>query len=152
MNAPITEMTGETALMLRRTFNADLSTLWPALTDPKAWLGWFGGGHATPIESAADLRPGGAWFVEFRGNESGNIFRVSGEFVSIEPETGLSFTWGWSFGEGHVSQVSYRLSPVGDDRTTLTLNHERLPTSEARDQHGRGWTASIDRLDTYLGG
>ena len=41
MNAPVTEMKDPTALMIRRTFDADRAMLWKALTDPKAWMQWM---------------------------------------------------------------------------------------------------------------
>lgn len=150
MNAPVTEMTGDTTLMIRRTFKADLATLWTALTDPAAWLHWFGGGHATPESATADLRPGGAWKLDLRGNDSGNRFSVAGEFVTVEPKTRVSFTWAWSFGDGAASRVTYILSPDSNDRTTLTLTHERFENADTRDQHGRGWNASLEQLDDYL--
>ena len=79
MNAPVTEMQGDTALMIRRTFDADIQTLWKALTDPKAWLHWFGANVATPQRTGADLRVGGAWYIEMTGNESGDPHSVRGE-------------------------------------------------------------------------
>ena len=150
MNAPSLEMTGETALMLRRTFDADVPTLWAALTDPKAWMHWFGANVATPQHTEADLRPGGKWVIEMKGNTSGDPHDLFGEFVEIDEPNKVSFTWNWAAAPTDPSLVTYVLSDAGDGKTTLTLTHERLPTSDARDGHGRGWSGSMDNLAAYL--
>ncbi len=149
MNAPLTEMTGPTSLMIRRTFDADIETLFRALTDPKAWLSWFGGGKATPIDTDAELKIGGAWHINLRGKD-GNEFGVFGEFTEIDVPKSVSFTWSWTGTPDRVSQVSYRLSPADDGGTTLTLIHDRFFDSEARDGHAMGWTATFELLASYV--
>jgi len=98
MNAPVTTMTGETSLMIRRTFEADMQTLWTALTDAGAWLEWFGADIARPASTEADLRPGGRWSIEMKGRESGDDYSVGGEFVEIDAPSRVSFTWAWGLG------------------------------------------------------
>ena len=150
MNAPVTEMQGDTALMIRRTFDADIQTLWKALTDPKAWLHWFGANVATPQRTGADLRVGGAWYIEMTGNESGDPHSVRGEFTEIDAPNRVSFTWAWYSKPEAVSQVTYALKDLGGGRTSLTLTHERFASVELRDGHGRGWNGSMDNLAAYL--
>ena len=147
MNAPMIDKPDATTLMIRRTFDADIQTLWQALTVPEAWTRWFGGGHATPVATDADLRVGGAWRIEMRGNETGNQFVLSGTYSEVDPPRRLVFSWAWSSAPDHVSQVTYALSQgESADQTTLILTHERLADSEARDNHGRGWSESLKRL------
>lgn len=147
MNAPMLEKPDATSLMIRRTFAADIETLWDALTDPKAWMQWFGGGHATPVDTSADLRVGGAWRIEMRGNESGNQIVLIGEYVEISRPDRLVFTWAWGSAPEKVSRVTYELSP-GDtpDETKLLLTHDRLANSEMRDSHAMGWSATLELL------
>ncbi|MEM7190164.1 MAG: SRPBCC domain-containing protein [Pseudomonadota bacterium] len=150
MNAPTPEMTGETSLMMRRTFDADMPTLWAALTDPQAWLQWFGAQMATPQRTEADLRPGGKWAIEMQGNESGEPHNVRGEFVEIDEPNRVSFTWAWYSAPDAVSLVTYVLTDAGDGRTSLLLTHEKLPNADQRDGHGRGWMATLESLENYL--
>jgi hypothetical protein len=35
--------------------------------------------------------------------------------------------------------------------TMLTLTHEQFFSEQARDDHGRGWNMSLDRLEAFLG-
>jgi len=150
MNAPQTTMTGETALMIRRSFDADIQTLWGALTDPAAWMQWFGGGAAKPYNTNADLRRGGRWAIEMKGLETGKDISVGGEFLEVDEPNRVSFTWAWYTAPEVVSVVTYALSDAGNNQTTLTLTHEKHPSSDARDHHGRGWNATLDRLVTFL--
>ena len=154
MNAPIVDKPDATTLMIRRTFQADMDVLWQALTDPKAWMQWFGGGHATPVTTTADLRPGGAWRIDMRGNESGNAISLVGEYVEIDRPRRVSFTWAWEASpERGESLVTYTLSPgEADGETTLILTHERLVSEDIRDSHAMGWTATLELLAAHLAG
>lgn len=153
MNVPVIDKPDATTLMIRRTFDADMQTLWQALTDPETWTHWFGGGYSTPIETSADLRVGGAWRIQLRGNETGNETEIGGTYSEIDPPRRLVFSWAWTSEPERVSQVTYALSPTeSTEQTTLILTHERLANSEARDNHGRGWSASLERLEVFLDG
>ncbi len=152
MNAPMVTKPDDTSLMIRRTFDVDAMTFRTALTDPKAWMQWFGGGVATPVRAEADLKVGGAWLIESRGNETGTPHNVGGEFVEVDPPKRVSFTWAWYSTPGKVSQVTYAVSATEDGKATLTLTHQRLADTEARDNHGRGWTATLERLAAHLEG
>lgn len=149
MSAPVTEMTGETSLMIRRVFEADIETLFRALTDPHTIMLWMGGGVAKPQRAESDLREGGAWFVEMQGS-SGNPHNVKGAFTRVDPPNEVGFTWAWYSTPEAVSHVTYRLKAVSDSQTQLTLIHDRFATTDARDGHGRGWNASLDRLVDVL--
>ena len=111
MNVPVIERPDSTTLIIRRRFEADMATLWAALTDPEAWMHWFGGGQARPITTSADLRPGGAWRIEMRGEDSADRYIVSGEFIEIEAPQRVSFTWAWYTTPDRISHVTYALSP-----------------------------------------
>ncbi|MEM7060022.1 MAG: SRPBCC domain-containing protein [Pseudomonadota bacterium] len=145
----MTEPMGETYLTIKRTFDADIQTVWRALTDPQAWMHWFGAKMASTNHTEADLRPGGKWAIRMTGNDSGEAHNVSGEFVEVDEPTFVSFTWAWYTTPENVSLVSYRLKADGET-TTLTLTHERFANIEARDGHNRGWIATMDTLEAYL--
>ncbi len=153
MNAPLVEKPTATSLMIRRVFDADQATLWRALTDPAAWMEWFGAGHATPTKTHADLTPGGAWRIEMRGNESGNQIVLNGNFVEVDEPNSVSFTWRWEAEPGRGdSLVTYNLSPGATrGQTSLLLTHERLPDESVRDSHAMGWSGTLEQLAGYLG-
>ena len=152
MNAPLVEKPTATSLMIRRVFDADQPTLWRALTDPNAWMEWFGAGYATPTKTEADVRPGGAWRIEMRGNDSGNEIVLFGNYVDVDEPNSVSFTWAWAAApERGDSLVTYKLSPADEaGKTSLLLTHERLPDTDIRDSHAMGWTGTMELLAKYL--
>lgn len=146
---PTTVTPDETTLVIRRSFDADIETLFRALTDPEAVKGWFGGSTMTVRHAENDLRAGGRWAIAMVGDD-GEEHNVSGEYVEIDAPRKAVFTWAWRSTPDRVSRVTYALTPAGDGRTMLTLTHERLANVEARDKHAFGWSACFDKLAPWL--
>ena len=84
------------------------------------------------------------------GNETGEMHKLSGEFVEVNAPNWVSFTWCWYTTPDRVSLVSYRLSSTDDGRTNLILTHERFADVEARNGHAMGWAATLDSLANHL--
>ena len=150
MNTPTTEMLDDTTLMIRRVFKADIQRLWRALTDPAAWMQWMGANMATPQRTDADLRVGGAWYIEMKGNETGNPHNVKGEFVEVDAPNKVSFSWAWYSDPEAVSLVTYALKDLGDGTTSMTLTHTRFATTDMRNGHAMGWNGSLGTLEKLL--
>jgi uncharacterized protein YndB with AHSA1/START domain len=139
----------ETKLVIRRSFDADIETLFDALTNPEALKDWFVPGTANVHHAASDLREGGQWAIEMIGDNR-EAHNVSGEYVEVDPPRKVVFTWAWQSTPDRVSQVTYALKPESAGRTTLTLTHERLASAEVRDRHEFGWNGSLDKLAPWL--
>jgi len=45
--------------------------------------------------------------------------------------------------------VTVEFIPAGVS-TEIRLTHEQLPSIEARDDHGRGWSGTLDKLEKFL--
>jgi uncharacterized protein YndB with AHSA1/START domain len=149
MNLPTTSTPDATTLMIQRSFEADIETLFSALTDPKALMEWFGPEAANVHHATSDLRVGGKWTIEMIGDNC-EEHNVSGEYVEVDAPNKVVFTWAWRSTPDRVSQVTYALSADGGGRTTLTLTHERLADSDVRDKHAFGWNGSLDNLAPWL--
>lgn len=125
----------EVAVLIRRSYDAPNTEVWDALTDPERIQRWF-----YPV--SGDLHAGGTFQLE--GNAGGEIQRC-------EPPRLLKVTFG-----GPTSLVEVRLSPDGEDRTVLELEHTvpiALATSGAGSLYvGPGWDGAIVGLDLYLNG
>lgn len=120
---------------IRRTYDGAVTDVWDALTDPDRMKRWF-----VPI--SGDLKEGGSFQLE--GNAGGDILRC-------EPPHLLKVTFG-----GPTSVVELRLSPDGEDRTTLELDHT-VPIEMAQNGAGAlytgpGWDGGFVALDLYLRG
>jgi uncharacterized protein YndB with AHSA1/START domain len=67
----------------------------------------------------------------------------------VVPNQRLVFSWAWHSTPERESQVTVSLKPDGGG-TLLTVHHEQLFDSAARDGHERGWIASLDQLEKIL--
>ncbi|HSJ83161.1 MAG TPA: SRPBCC family protein [Acidimicrobiia bacterium] len=125
----------EVSVLIRRTYDAGVADVWEALTDPDRMKRWF-----FPI--SGDLRVGGSFQLE--GNAAGDILRC-------EPPRLLEVSFG-----GPTSLVELRLSPEGEERTRLELEHtvpiEIAQSSAGSLYVGPGWDGGFVALDLYLRG
>ena len=120
-----------------RRLAASPERVWTALTDENelsSWLterGTFGNGPGDSLSH--DFGEGGT---------------VTGEIITWEPPSLLSYTW--VFPDGVESQVTFELSGDGEG-TLLQLTHERVPI-QAAGGYTPGWHAYMDRIDAYVTG
>lgn len=140
------------ALKLSRRFSAPPDAVFAALTETEALKRWFGPeGIETPVVEV-DLRPGGAYRIEFH-NPDGVVAVVSGEYREITPPKRLVYTWTWEKsepdGEDAESLVTIELRDTGDG-TEMTLLHEGIADPEQRERHTQGWNSTFNCLDQHL--
>lgn len=125
----------EVVVLVRRTYDSGVDDVWDALTDPDRMKRWF-------LPVSGDLRAGGSFQLE--GNAGGDILRC-------EPPRLLRVTFG-----SPDSLVELRLSPRGEERTALELEHT-VPLEMARSGAGAlyvgpGWDGGFVALDLHLRG
>ena len=118
-------------------------TVFALLVDPEKMKTWMG------KEVELDPQPGGVYKVDVNGRDT-----ALGEFVTVEPNSRVVFTWGWDH-DGHPippgsTTVEITLQAEGDD-TLVTLRHSGLP-ADAVDDHTMGWDHFLERLITAGGG
>jgi len=123
---------------LQRTYDAPVEEVWEALTDPQRIVRWF-----LPI--TGDLRLGGTY--QFEGNAGGKILRC-------EPPHSLLVTWAMGEDSG-ASQVEVRLSPTGEGKTLLRLDHAAVVPPEMWAEYGPGavgvgWDLGLVGLSMHL--
>lgn len=96
---------GEARLItVTQTYDADIEDVWDACTNPERIPRWL-----MPI--SGDLRIGGHYQLE--GNAGGTV-------QTCDPPNGFTATW--EFG-GDTSWIDVQLSPAGERRTRLRLEH-----------------------------
>src|SRR5689334_25234931 len=97
-----------------------------ALANPDQRVKWWGGeGRFQAKNMESDLRPGGKWMMQGNGL-SGKPFKVSGEYLQVEPPRLLVFTWlpDWQ-GDALESVVRFDLAEE-NGVTTVRLTHSGL--------------------------
>jgi uncharacterized protein YndB with AHSA1/START domain len=131
------------SIRLRRTYDAAIDDVWDALTNPERITRWF-----LPI--SGDYRIGGQYQLE--GN-------AGGEILACERPNRLRVTW--AYGEiadpADVSEVELRLTPAGDESTTLELEHIAVVPDDRWDEYGPGavgvgWDGGVLGLSLHLRG
>jgi uncharacterized protein YndB with AHSA1/START domain len=129
---------------------APIARVFGALTDPAAVPQWWGSADTYRTTSfTADLRPGGKWRSVGKGND-GVEFAVEGEFVTVDPPHLLSQTWIASWDGGATTTLTYRLEPLTDGGTRVTVQHDGfVGRPDSCQAHSDGWTRVLGWLDAY---
>lgn len=110
--------------------------LFPFLVDAERMVKWMG------TMAELDARPGGLFRLHAGGDRV-----AGGEFVEVEPNRRVVFTWGWEGAEGFgpgSTTVEITLEER-DGGTVLTLRHSGL-SGAAREQHARTWERCLANL------
>jgi uncharacterized protein YndB with AHSA1/START domain len=138
------------SLSFKRRLNASPEKVYAAWTDPGKIIQWFGRSDAKPgsFQAEIDARVGGRFRISF--NTAGEYYEVGGVYREVVPNARLVFSWAWHSTPERESLVTVSLKADGDG-TLLTLHHEQLFDSAAREGHERGWIGALAKLEDYLG-
>lgn len=146
-NAPASAANSETTLTLTRLFNAPPEAVFDAWLDPAGMAQWMGPAGVTAEVTTLEAKVGRAYRVQMHTPDGANP-AVGGVYKEIMRPTRLVFTWVWEY-NNQETLVTLTFVPKGD-KTEMTLLHEGLATTEARDNHNTGWTGSLERLQERL--
>ena len=147
-NPNVTSSQDPTTLELRRMFDASPAAVfdaWIARDQFAAWIGPEGMKCEVPV---LEPRVGGRYEIIMRlANDQ--VVPVSGTFKVIDPPRQLVFSWGWNGDPTRQSLITLDFIPHGA-RTELVLRQEGLGTISNRDDHGKGWTSALNKLERHL--
>lgn len=137
------------SLTLKRRINAPPEKVYAAWTDPEKIARWFGPSQvkAGSVQADIDLRVGGRYRISFRAN--GGYNEVAGVYREVEPNRKLVFSWAWHSTPERESLVTISIKPEGSG-SLLVFNHAQFLDEKARDNHQRGWTEFLGKLESYL--
>jgi len=137
------------SLTLKRRFSASPEKIYAAWADPQKLVQWFGPGSVEEgsVRADLDLRVGGRYRISFKAK--GTYNEVGGVYREVVPNQRLVFSWAWHSTPERESLVTISIQPEGSD-TLLTFRHEQFADVTARDNHERGWTEFLGKLESYL--
>jgi uncharacterized protein YndB with AHSA1/START domain len=138
----------ETTLELRREFDASPAAVFDAWMTREQWAAWIGPEGMQCEVPMLEPRVGGRYEITMRLG-SGQVIPVSGVFKVIERPRRLVFSWGWNDDPARQSLVTLEFTARGT-RTELLLRQEGLGTLANRDDHGRGWSGTLNKLERHL--
>ena len=137
-------------LTLNRLYPVGPEKVYRAWTDPQALKRWWGPeGEASVSLAELDVRVGGRFRIVF-GGADGRAHEVQGVYKEVVPNRKLVFTWTWpNSTPERESLVSIVFRAVGKS-TELDFRHEQLFDETVRDNHRRGWTDALAKLEQFL--
>jgi uncharacterized protein YndB with AHSA1/START domain len=136
------ENSSDENFVIERTYNALVSVVWQAITDPAAIKQWF-----MPFEGFC---PEVGDEFTFTAEDNDHVSWVHLCTVKeVVPERKLAYTWRYEGHEG-ATLVTMELMPAGD-ATHIKLTHSGLDTlpkipALSRENFAAGWTDLIGRL------
>jgi uncharacterized protein YndB with AHSA1/START domain len=145
-------------LVLERTFDAPIELVWQAWTDPIQLQQWWGPKCFTNPVCRADVRPGGAIYIEMRAPD-GTIYPMGGTYEEVVKFERIVFKSAALDEKGNPKfeiQTSVTFAEA-NGKTALKLEAKVLNmTSADAEQHlggmRMGWSQSLDRLGALVTG
>ena len=102
------------------------------------------------VESACDLRVGGVWTVSF-GPSTSHLYRHRNVFEVVDRPRRLVLATTEFRPDGSSFDFAIELTfEEQDGRTLMTLTQTGFPTTELRDEHGRGVPNAFARLERAI--
>jgi uncharacterized protein YndB with AHSA1/START domain len=138
----------ETTLELRRVFDASPAAVFDAWLTREEWAAWIGPEGMNCEVPVLEPRVGGRYEISMH-LANGQVIPVSGTFKTIDRPHRLVFSWGWNGDPSRQSLVTLEFTAQGAG-TELLLRQEGLGTVANRDDHGKGWTGTLNKLERYL--
>ena len=137
-------------LTLHRTIAAPVEAVYAAWTEPEMLRRWLAPGDAEVVRAVAEPEAGGTFLIEMRGPD-GRRWLTRGLYREVVPHRRLVHTWRWEGSEVEtLVTVAFEPDPTGGTR--LTLTHARFADDEARDEHERGWSGCLAKLEALWTG
>ncbi|GLR93687.1 uncharacterized protein YndB with AHSA1/START domain [Bradyrhizobium liaoningense] len=91
---------------------------------------------------------GGRYRISFI-RDDGEYFEAGGHYREVVPNELLVFTWAWHSTPERESLVTISLKPDGAG-TLMVFHHAQFFDETARDNHERGWSSFLDKLDAFV--
>jgi len=123
-------------IVIERLIAAPPAVVYSYLTSSEKWARWQG------VNAIVEPESGGEFAVSMPNGTS-----ARGEFVELEPDRRVVFTWGWAdHPEVPPGSTTVEIDLIGEDGgTRLRLTHRGLPPDEVS-IHTTGWEHYTIRL------
>jgi uncharacterized protein YndB with AHSA1/START domain len=153
-----TTFSKEDAVVIERTFEANVDLVWKMWTDPEYFKNWYGPNGFTVPVARMDLRIGGNRLICMASPDGSMKMWTTGEYVEIIPEKRLVYTespadengnvvspaaMGMPDGYPTITEVTVVLEDLGDGRTRMVMTHAGVPANSGA---SAGWEQAFDKL------
>lgn len=151
------------AVVIERTFDAPVATVWDMWTEPEHFRAWYGPQGAKVPVAEMDVRVGGSRRIsmEMQTPNGPMTMWFVGEYRVVDPTDRLAYTesmadetgrvlspaeMGMPDGHPEVTEVIVELEDV-DGRTKMVMTHRGVPADSGG---AMGWNMAIDKLAAHL--
>ena len=144
------QATERPSLTLTRRLRARPEKVYAAWTQAAQLAQWFGPPNMKPatLNAELDVRTGGRYRISFVSDD-GEYFEAGGTYREVVPNELLVFSWAWHSTPERESLVTISFKP--DSAGTLMIfHHAQFFDEAARDNHQRGWSSFLDKLDAFV--
>ena len=143
-------MSDDLSLRFERTYPAEVSAVWSALTDPRELAVWWGPRGFTNTIDEWDLRLGGVYRITMQPS-GGEAFHLGGEFRQVAPNARLAFTFVWE--EPDPDDIPAVVTISLDDHggsTAMTVEHGPFKNEDRMAPPTGGWSEGLEKLGALL--
>jgi uncharacterized protein YndB with AHSA1/START domain len=135
--------------VVRQWLPAPPDVVYQEWTDAGRLAEWMCPRPARCLNVEADPRIGGV--LGFDIQDAGQVFRVSGNYLTLNRPRQLAFTWSCSTWPDPTIQtlVTVTIDPDGAEASIMTIEHTLLPPALVR-QHAHGWATIATQLEVTL--
>ncbi len=129
---------------------APVETVFAAISDPRQITQWWAEEGFSKIESwEQNFAVGGRLSACWSGSK-GEDYRLTGEFLMIDPPYALSYTWESNWIAPAKSKVQWRLESTKNG-TLVTVTHSGLRGYPAAvKDYSSGWPSAIRHLRDFV--
>ncbi len=136
-------------LELKRCIRATPQRLFEAWTTPEQLLAWWGPDGVRCVGAHVDLRVGGHYWID-NLLPDGRVVRIEGEFLRIEVNRTLIYTWRMPPDDSMHEEVCVQFEAQSEQTTELCITHTRIGNEATRQQHQQGWQGCLDGLTAHM--
>ncbi len=152
-------MTDDISLEIKQVFDAPISKVWDAWTNPDSLKQWKSPEGMTTPEVSVDLKVGGKYKVVMVGMDQANPTAperatVGGEYLEIDEPNRLVYTWLWEGAPAatHTTTVTVKLNKINDHQTEVILIQSGFVDQNMKEEHAKGWHSTFNKLNVFLKG
>jgi uncharacterized protein YndB with AHSA1/START domain len=137
------------AAVVRQRLPAPPDVVYQEWTNAGKLAEWMCPRPARCLNVEADPRIGGT--VGFDIEDAGQVFRVSGNYLTLDRPHRVAFTWSCSTWPDPTIQtlVTVTIDPDGAESSIMTIEHTLLPPGLIQ-QHANGWGTIAIQLQAAL--
>lgn len=145
------ESNGQSTIQASKSFNAPVSALYKAWTDPEQLKQWWKpmGMSLNNVEN--EITEGGKVIYHFSGDE-GTSLTIEGTYQEVQPNERLVYTWNWQFPDEKLNSA-YKLEVTfqgSEEESSISITQNEEEQQESVKPKESAWDDQLIKLAQFL--